>query len=156
MNYIILNDREYFEEKIHLKNFKEVSLNGRERCDGVFGTVTQQVLEQNSGDERFRDKFFKKGGLLGNRGLEFIVFKIPQNLLHLGNTELISNCLGLIDENDFFTQVWSYCHKNTWEYFLIGIKKSHGVHYLYETKIDSDDDSYGMNIICQKIEECFC
>lgn len=153
MNYLILNNKEYFQDKISLKMFKEVSLNGRERCDGLFGEITKELLEETLRNDRRRDEFFKEGGLCGNRGLQFIVFKIPQDLLYYDETELIPTCFKFIDENDFSTQVWSYCHKNTWEYFLIGINKQYGVNYIFETKIDALDNNYGIDTICKKIEK---
>lgn len=153
MNYIILNDRDYFQDKISFDNIKEVSLNGRERCDGIFGTITKEILEQCSTNDRTRDEFFEKGGLYGNRGLQFIVLKIPQDILYYDNSELIEECFRFIDANSFFTQLWSYCHKNTWEYFLIGIYKSHKNSYIFDTKIDAENDDWGIKRICQKIEE---
>lgn len=153
MNYVILNDEDYFTNKINLQNFKEVSRHGRDRCDGVFGTITRELLEECYRDEGRRDKFFEEAGLYGNWGLEFIVFKIPQDLLYFDNTELIPLCFRFINANDFFTQIWSFSYKNTWEYFLIGIKKSHGLNYIFDTKIDSYDNAYGLEKICKKIEE---
>lgn len=153
MNYIILNDEDYFRDKITLQHFKEVYKNGRERCDGVFGTITSELLDECRRDDRARDKFFEEAGLYGNWGLEFIVFKIPQDLLYLDDTKLIPLCFGFINEDDFFTQIWSFSYKNTWKYFLIGIKKSHGLNYIFDTEIDSNDESYGVKKICKKIEE---
>lgn len=153
MNYLILNNREYFQNKITFDYIKEVSLNGRERCDGLFGEITKELLEETFRDHRRRDEFFETAGLCGDRGLQFVVFKIPQDLLYYDETELIPTCFEFINENDFSTQVWSYCYKNTWEYFLIGINKSHGINYIFDIKIDSLSDNYGVNTICKKIEE---
>lgn len=153
MNYLVLNDQEYFKDKIHFNRLKEVSLNGRARCDGVFGTISTEVLEEISRDDGARDKIFEKGGLCGSRGLEFIVFKIPKDILYTESTELISNCFGLIDASRFCTQLWSYCYKNTWEYFLIGFNKNQGFNYIFETKIDAENNDWGIKKICEKIEE---
>lgn len=154
MNYLILNNKEYFQDKISLKMFKEVSLNGRERIDGLFGEITRELLESTSRDDGARDKFFEEGGVCRNRGFEFIIFKIPEDLFYYDETELIEECFGFIDENVFSSQIWSFKPKNQkWQYFLIGIKKSHGHNYIFDTCIDSNDESYGIKKICKKIEE---
>ena len=153
MNYVILNDREYFEDKICFKRLKEVSLNGRARCDGVFGTISTEILEEISRDSDARDRIFEKGGLYGDWGLEFIVFKIPKDILHTASRELITSSFGLVDEDRYCTQLWSYCYKNTWEYFIIGLNKNQGFNYIFETKIDADNDDWGIKKICERIEE---
>lgn len=153
MNYILLNDEKYFKDKVKLKNFKEVSKYGRERCDGIFGTITTELLEECSKDNGRRNKFFEEGGLDGSRGCEFVVFKIPQNLLYFTDTKLIEECTRFIDENDFYTQIWSFSYQNSWKYFLIGIKKTHDINYIFDTNIDAHDEAYGIQRICQKIEE---
>lgn len=152
MNFIILNNEEYFRERINLPHFKEVSVNGRDRCDGVFGNITIELLEECSRDDGIRNQFFEKAGLYGDWGLEFIVFKIPQDILYHEKPELISECLKFINADNFCTQIWSYRHQNTWEYFLIGISKTCGIEYLYDVKIDAEDDFYGIQKICEKIE----
>lgn len=156
MNYIILNDEEYFIDKITLPHFKEVSKSGRERCDGIFGTITTELLDQCRRDERTRDRFFEKAGLYGSFGIGFMVFKIPQNLLYNDDTKLIKECFGFIDTDGFYTQLWSFKPKNQqWEYFIIGINKFYNYNYLLQTSINENDNSYGIKQICIKIEEIF-
>ena len=59
MNYIVLNDNEFF-NNISLSNFKEVQLDDRNRIDGVFGTITREVLDESNENDGGRDSFFRE------------------------------------------------------------------------------------------------
>ena len=46
MNYIILNNKEFFKDKINIGKLKEVDLNGEERVDAIFGEKPKHFLDK--------------------------------------------------------------------------------------------------------------
>ena len=51
MNYVILNERKKFQNKINIHGLKEVDVNGSDRVDAIFAHITKQLLEQLNSDE---------------------------------------------------------------------------------------------------------
>ena len=101
MNYVVLNDNEFF-ENISLSNFKEVQLNDRNRIDAVFGSITKELLESADKDNGGRDIFFREQWLCRDSGVLFMVFRIPQDILYDGTGESIERCLGLFNPEDVY------------------------------------------------------
>lgn len=156
MNYLIINDKEYFQDRICFENIKEV-INDNDRCDVLFGTITTELLERTTEDSRRRDKFYEDAGIYGFGGIEAMVFKIPQGILYDRKKEFIETCFRFIDENSFYTQIWSYSQENqAWEYFLIGINKKNKPQYLINTNTTAKDDYYGIKRICELIKNILC
>lgn len=152
MNYIILNSNEIF-NNINIKNFKEVNINGNERVDGIFGEFTPGILETLNNEPNRRDSIFQEQWLLRDRGVMFMVFKIPEGILHDKYGEVISKIIELYDEKNFYIEVWSYCCKNKWEYFLICLNKNLGFYTMNDQQIFVENNSDGLNQIYKKIEE---
>ena len=138
---------------ISLKEFKEVDINGNDRVDGIFGEFTPSILEQLCDESRRGKDVFREQWLLRNRGVIFMVFKIPENILHNEHTEIIQKIIELYDEKNFYIEIWSHCYENKWEYFLICLNKNLGFHTMNDVNPFSENKDDGIKKICQKIEK---
>lgn len=162
MNFVILNEHLAFSD-IHIKGFKEVDIDGNERIDGVFGAFTPDILEQLYKQREGGDPVFREQWLLRDRGVMFMVFQIPENILHNEHTEIISKIFELYDEKNFYIETWSYCIENTWVYYIICLNKNLGFHTMNDQPIFGKKLGYkntfgtelkqSMDLICKKIEE---
>lgn len=151
MNYIVLNNNEVFKD-INIKNFKEVDINGNERVDGIFGGFTKDILENFNQKSTGRDSIFPEQWLLRDRGVLFMVFEVPESILHNERTEIISEILELYNEEDFYIEIWSYCFKNKWKYFLICLNKTLGFNTMNDQEIFVENEFDGINQIYKKLE----
>lgn len=155
MNYIVLNDKEFYKD-IKLKNFKEVPVNGRDRVDGIFGTITKELLESSDEYDGRRDKFFNEEWLCGNSGTIFMVFRIPQDILYDGTGESLERCLGFFNPENVYVEVGAIKlenKENTYEYFLIGYNKKIGFRLFFDEKFLEKSQYELLPFICEKIEK---
>lgn len=155
MNYVVLNDNEFF-ENIQLSNFKEVSLDDRNRVDGIFGTITREVLESSDRDDGGRSEFFREEWLCRDSGVLFMVIRIPQNILYDGTGQSIERCLGLFNPKDVYIEMGAIKledKENTYEYFLIAYNKKLGFRLLLDEKFLEKSQYELIPFICKKIED---
>lgn len=156
MNYVILNDPEYFNNKININGFKEVKLNGRERIDGVIGNITPELLESKSSDERGGNRFFEEEWLCGNRGVGFIILKVPQDILYNKDETIIEEIFEILSQKSFYIELGSFSIKNKenkYEYFISAINKNFNFEMFFDDKkIETDNP---MDYICKKIEKIY-
>ena len=162
MNFLILNERSLF-NNVNIKGFKEVDINGTDRIDGIFGSITPSLLEQLDQQRDGGNPIFREQWLLRDRGVMFMVFKIPEDILHNEHTEIIEKVFKLYDEENFYIETWSYCIENTWVYYIICLNKNLGFHTMNDQQIFSKKinrkNTYGneldhsIDLICKKIEK---
>lgn len=155
MNYIILNDEEFY-KNISLKNFKEVSVDGRDRVDGIFGSITKELLESSDGNDGGRDRFFREEWLCGDSGVIFMVFRLPQDILYDGTGESLEKCFGFFNPKNVYVEVGAIKledKENTYEYFLIGYNKKIGFRLFFDEKFLEKSQYELLPFICKKIEK---
>lgn len=155
MNYTILNDNDFY-QNISLENFKEVSVDGRERVDGVFGTITEEILEESSKYNGEGDIFFGTDWFYGDSGTIFMVLRAPQNILYDGTGESIERCLGVFNPEDVYVEMGAIKlenKENTYEYFLIAYKKSLGFQLILDEKFIEKKEEEIVPYICEKLEK---
>lgn len=143
MNYIILNDREIFENQIHIDGFKEVELNGNDRVDAVFCHITKEILENINKEPERRDSILPQSWLLRDAGI-FVLSKIDRNILYDEDTELIQTMFGLFDQESFYIEIRGFNRAESYnqiDQFIIAYKKSLGyIEDLFPEKIDSTEN----------------
>lgn len=152
MNYIILNESIFF-DNINLKGFKQVDLHGNDRVDGIFGEFTSEILDTIYNEPERRNSIFPEQWLLRDPGVIFMVFKIPENILHDERTELIEKVIELYDEKNFYIEIWSYSFENKWNYFIICTNKQLEYSTFNKENMFLESEEEGLEIICQKIEK---
>lgn len=155
MNYIVLNDNEFF-ENITLKNFKEVPVDGRERVDAIFGSITTELLGPSDGDDGRRDKILREKWICRTSGIIFVVLRVPQDILYDGTGESLERCLGIFNPEDVYVEMGAIKlenKENTYEYFLIGYNKKLGFRLLLDEKFLEKPQYELVPYICEKIEK---
>lgn len=154
MNYIILNNPENF--NININGFKEVKVNGRERVDGVFGSITPELLESKSPDERGGNRFFEEEWLCGNRGVGFVILEVPQNILYNEDATIIEEIFEILSKKSFYLELGSFSikdKKNKYRYFISAINKNFNFRIFFDDKEIKTDNP--MDYICKKIKELY-
>ena len=156
MNYIVLNDNEYYKD-IQLPKFKEVSIDGRNRVDGVFGTITQEILDQSTGNGGKGGNLFREQWLCRDSGIRFVVIKVPQDILYQDSGESLEKCFGLFDPKSFWLEMGSIRIKgqrNRYEYFIVAYNKnSLDFKIIFNEKYIEKEKEEILNFVCKKIEE---
>lgn len=153
MNYIILNNNEYFQDKISLNNFKEVGLNESERVDAVFAEITTKILENNDNIGERRDSILPEQWLLRDGGVSFILCKVDRSILYNENEELIEKMFKLFSKEHFYIELWNFNVEESYnqlDCFLIAYNKKFG---YQEILTDDDSKEEIIKIILKKIEE---
>ncbi len=167
MNYIILNGHDFFNDQICIDGFNEVDVNGEDRVDAVFGEFSVGLLEDSFKGRDGGVKVFREQWLLCDRGVSFVCFKIPQDLLYHENSGLIEELFGFFSKKDFHLEVWSANRKafriddkDTWDYYLIGVNKFLELPLAMDdiiglTKDDKPDKEYNgsFDFLLNKIKE---
>lgn len=155
MYYVILNDEEYFKNKIDINRFNEVSINGNRRVDGVFTVVTKEILESRDNDIGRGEEVFENSWLCRDRGVQFVVVKIPQDILYTEHQEYIEKCFGLFDTESFYVELWSIKlqDQEKYEYFIIGFNKSFEHKIIFDEEFIEKQENEVVKYICEKIEE---
>lgn len=154
MNYIVLNDNDFF-ENINLENFKEVSVDGRERVDGIFGTITEKILEESSENDGRGDNFLGGDWFYPNSGIIFMVLRIPQNILYDRTDKSIEKCFRLFNSESLYSEIWSVRikgKKNTYEYFLIGFNKNLPFKIIFDEEFPEKKEEEIIPYICKKLK----
>ena len=108
MNYVILNERDKFENQIHIHGLKEVDVNGSERVDVVFANITREILEQFDADGGGGDTVLPEQWLLSDGGVSFILCPISRDILYNENTELIEKMFRLFNKESFYIELRGY------------------------------------------------
>lgn len=155
MNYVILNNKDYFKNKINIKQLKEVDINEEERVDAVFGEITTKILENEDTKSRGRDPIFRNEWLLKDRGVSFMVFKVDRSILYNENEELIEKMFGLFSKDNFFTELWSLNIEDSYnqlDCFLILYNKNFGWQQIISS-YNEDEKKDHFEMILKKIEE---
>ena len=155
MNYLILNDNEYF-NNIELSNFKEVRLDDRNRVDGIFGSITKEILEFSDKHDTRGDSLFREEWLCRDSGVLFVVLRVPQDILYDGTGKSIERCLGVFNPKTFYVEMGAIKledKKNTYEYFFIGYNKNLGFRLLFDEKFLEKSQYELLPFICEKIEK---
>lgn len=155
MNYIVLNDEDFFKD-ISLSNFKEVSIDDRNRVDGIFGGITREILESSDGNDGGRDKIFGEEWFSRNSGIIFMVFRVPQNILYDGTGESIERCLGLFNPKNVYVEMGAIKledKENTYEYFIVAYNKKLGFRVFFDEKFLEKSQYELVPFICEKIEK---
>lgn len=153
MNYIILNNQEYFKKEIKFDKIKEVE-NDDARCDAVIAEITTKILEQLYSDERGRDRILQDEWLLRDRGVSFILCKIDTSILHNEDSELIEKLLRLYDKENFYIEIRSYHDKQSYnqiESYIFCYNKNFG--YQGNILPDVIEEKNILQILCKKIEK---
>lgn len=155
MNYVVLNDNEYY-KNIQLSRFKEVNLDGRTRVDGIFGTITPEILEESSSDGGDRDSIFREKWFSRNCGIIFMVMQCPKNLLYDDSGELLERSFRMFCKKNLFIEVWGIRiqnTKNTYRYFIIGYNKKLGFKMLTKEGFLEKKEEEIIPFLCETIEE---
>lgn len=154
MNYIILNNQEYFKNKINLKNFKEVSINGSERIDAIFAEITTEILENTDNIGRNGNSVLPGQWLFADGGVQFMVCKIDRSILYNENEQLIEKLFGLFSKKYFYIELWNFNIEESYnqlECFLIAYNKNFGYQEILSDNDSEEKDIF--KIILKKIEE---
>ena len=154
MNFVILNNKDYFQNKISLKNFKEVSLNGSERIDAVFAEITKTILESESADNEGGNPLLPEKWLLADGGVQFMVLEVDRSILYDENENLIEKMFGLLSKKYFYIELWNFNIESSYnqlECFLIAYNKKFGYQEIIENNDSEEKDIF--KIILKKIEE---
>lgn len=154
MNYIILNDLDFY-QNINIKGFNEVSIDGRDRIDGVFGSITSEILESISNDDGNGNSILREQWLCSDSGTIFVVLKIPQDILYSGNGEFIEECFGFFNPQSFYLELG--CIKledqEKYEYFIIAYKKSLGFQLIFKEAFIEKKEEEIVPFLCETIEK---
>lgn len=153
MNYIILNNKNYFQDRINIEKLKEVDLSGEERVDAIFGEITTELLEDIISESESGNPILRNQWLLKNRGVTFMVFKTDRSILYNENDELIEKMFGLFSKDDFFIELWSLNIEDSYnqlDSFLILYNKNLGWQQIISS-YDETEDHFKM--ILKKIEK---
>ena len=156
MKYIIINDFDFFKNKINIKNFSEVK-NEKDRCDAVFGTNKKKILDEFYKDPGRRDSILPNSWLLRDGGTIFILCKIETNILHDKDESFVEKLLELYDKKSFYIEIRSYNSpqiNNKLESYLFAYNKK--LEYQENTlpdKITDIKDKSIVELLCEKIEE---
>ena len=155
MNYLVLNDNEFF-KNIQLSNFREVQIDDRNRVDGIFGTITNEVLEHRDKLDGERDNLLREEWLCRDSGIIFVVLRVPQDILYDGTGESIERCLRVFNPKDVYVEMGAIKledKKNTYEYFLIAYNKKLGFKLFFDEKFLEKSEYELIPFICEKIEK---
>lgn len=155
MNYIILNNIDFYQDKIKLENFKEVSIHGNKRVDGVFGTITTELLETGYQESGTGNRFFEEEWICRDKGVRFVVIRIPQNILYSEHSEYIEECFKLFNKESFYIELWStkFQDEEKYEYFIIGFNKDFGFKIIFEKEFYEIDKNNIVEFLSEKIEK---
>lgn len=156
MNYVILNNRDYFKNKIILKQLKEVDINGEERVDAIFGEITKSILENEDWESNGGDSVFREKWLLKDRGITFMVFKVDRSILYHDREELIEKMFGFFAKNDFHIELWSLNIEDSYnqlDCYLILYNKKLGWRQIISSYDEESEKEDHFEMILKKIEK---
>lgn len=151
MNYIILNNQDFFKDKIDLSNFQEVE-DEEDRVDAVFGEITQEILEQLHKEPGRRDSILSGCELLRDVST-FVLLKISRDILLSENTKLIETLFGLFDKKRFYITVWGLNVKESpkeIEQYIVAYNKS--LEYIENFPPEEEAHEDNFKFILKEIE----
>lgn len=154
MNYIILNNEEYFEDKIVLDKFQKVDINGSERIDAVFAEITSKILEDSDNDGGRGDSVLPEQWLLADGGVSFVVCKVDRSILYNENNKLIEKLFRLFSKEYFYIELWNFNVEESYnqlECFLIAYNKQFGYQEILSDNDTEEKDI--LKVILKKIEK---
>lgn len=154
MNYVILNNEEYFEDKIVLDKFQKVDINGSERIDAVFAEVTSKILEDSDNDDGRGDSVLPEQWLLADGGVSFVVCKVNRSILYNENNKLIEKLFRLFSKEYFYIELWNFNVEESYnqlECFLIAYNKQFGYQEILSDNDTEEKDI--LKVILKKIEK---
>lgn len=154
MNYIILNNEEYFEDKIILDKFQKVDINGSERIDAVFAEITSKILEDSDNDGGRGDSVLPEQWLLADGGVSFVVCKVDRSILYNENNKLIEKLFRLFSKEYFYIELWNFNVEESYnqlECFLIAYNKQFGYQEILSDNDTEEKDI--LKVILKKIEK---
>ena len=153
MNYVILNDFDFY-NNINIKGFKEVFIDGRDRIDGVFGSITSEILESLSDNNGDGNSILREQWLCSDSGTVFVVLKIPQDILYSNDGKFIKECFGFFNPQSFYLELG--CIKledqEKYEYFIIAYKKSLGFQLIFKEAFIEKKEEEIVPFLCETIE----
>ena len=152
MNYLILNNNESF-KNIDTK-MNEVSLDGRDRVDVVFATITEEILEELSNNNGNGDSVLREQWLCRDSGTVIVVLEIPQNILYSGTGESISKCFGILNKESFYIELGSIKleDQEKYRYFLIARNKNMNFDLFFNEEFVEKKEPEINQFIFEKIE----
>lgn len=153
MNYLILNDKQFFND-IELYNFQEVGIHDQNRVDGIFAGITPELLDELNQQSGRGDTIFQESWLFRDRGIKFILLRIPQDILYNENEEAIEKCFKLFDKESFYIELGSIGvkdKKNSYEYFIIATNKNSDFQIIFDE--ESVEKENILKYVLKKIEE---
>ena len=154
MNYVILNNEEYFINKISLKNFNQVDLYGSDRVDAVFAEITKEILDNDDNVGTGGNGILPEQWLLADGGIQFIVCKVDRSILYNEREELITKMFRLFSKEHFYIELWNFNVEESYnqlDCFLIAYNKKFGYTEIIEDNDSEETDTF--KIILKKIEE---
>ena len=155
MNYIILNNKDYFKDKINIDKLKEVDINGEERIDAIFGEITTEILEDILSESDSGNPILRNEWLLKDRSVTFMVFKVDRGILYHEREELIEKMFGFFAKDDFYIELWSLNIEDSYnqlDSFLIIYNKNFGWQQIISS-YDEESKENHFEMILKKIEE---
>lgn len=154
MNYIILNNQEYFKNKININGLKEVDIDGSDRIDAVFAEITTKILENADNNDRRGDSVLSEQWLLADGGVQFMVCKIDRSILYNEREELIEKMFGLFSKKYFYIELWNFNVEESYnqlDCFLIAYNKKFGYQEILDTEEKKENNIF--ESILKKIEQ---
>ena len=154
MNYVILNNEEYFKDKIVLNKFQKVDINGSERIDAVFAEITSEILEDSDNDGGRGDSVLPEQWLLADGGVSFVVCKVDRSILYNENNKLIEKLFRLFSKEYFYIELWNFNVEESYnqlECFLIAYNKQFGYQEILSDNDTEEKDI--LKVILKKIEK---
>lgn len=166
MNYVILNGHDFFNGKIDIESFHEVNIDGEDRVDVVFGEFSIGLLESSYEGRGDGVEVFPEQWLLSDRGVKILCFRIPQDILYQGRTELIKELFGFFCEDSHYIEIRGFSckafglEKDVYDYYLIATHKSLDTPLLINESVglinsDKSGEKYknSLSFVLKKIKE---
>ena len=166
MNYVILNGHDFFDGKIDIESFHEVNIDGEDRVDVIFFFFTIRLLESSYEGQWDGVEVFPEQWLLIDRGVKILCFRIPQDILYQGRTELIKELFGFFCEDSHYIEIRGFSckafglEKDVYDYYLIATHKWLDTPLLINESVclinsDKSGDKYknSLSFVLKKIKE---
>ena len=132
-----------------------MSIDGRDRIDGVFGSITSEILESLSDNNGDGNSILREQWLCSDSGTVFVVLKIPQDILYSNDGEFIEECFGFFNPQSFYLELG--CIKledqEKYEYFIIAYKKSLGFQLIFKEAFIEKKEEEIVPFLCETIEK---
>lgn len=154
MNYVILNNRELFENNITLNSLKEVDLHGTDRVDVVFAHLSTEILENIDQQSAGGDSVLPEQWLLRDGGVSIILCKIDRDILYSENTKLVETMFGLFDQERFYIEIWGARQQESYnqlDQFIICYNRQFGYQEILQN--DSIEKENNLQALLESIQQ---